>query len=381
MAHSVGRQGALVFSSDRHIIYICIKLSRMATIRQQPAAFSLSGQLNDIVVYTNAQRCRVEVMCDSDTLLDETLYPDGDGQITIAELSQLIAPYARRDLVVTFMAKVSELDSDGTPTATVSTDVATVLCCAADTGTTAQEFCSSHFLTTLNGTKITAMGREERLYAYDATAVSITADVVKEPGVIEARQATLTAASTTKGVSAFFVSPDNVAALLGLVSERLLGYTVTAGQRVQMFSVVEDSVRPAPVFAFINSFGCLEFLHCNGKHLKESKYSRQTARFRGVRRNYLIEEDRQFTANTGVLNQWMADWADEVMRSYEVYLWVDGRRGRQVVVTDSKSDIDNLPDSMPAFELTYGYAQRNHNVMQPTHAGRIFDNTFDHTFE
>ena len=118
----------------------------MATIRQQPAAFSLSGQLNDIVVYTNAQRCRVEVMCDSDTLLDETLYPDSDGQITIAELSQLIAPYARRDLVVTLMAKVSELDSDGTPTATVSTDVATVLCCAADTGATAQEFCSTHFL-------------------------------------------------------------------------------------------------------------------------------------------------------------------------------------------------------------------------------------------
>ena len=35
---------------------------------------------------------------------------------------------------------------------------------------------------------------------------------------------------------------------------------------------------------------------------------------------------------------------------------------------------------MPAFEFTYAYAQRIHNVMQPSHAGRIFDNTFDHTF-
>ena len=61
-------------------------------------------------------------------------------------------------------------------------------------------------------------------------------------------------------------------------------------------------------------------------------------------------------------------------------LWVGDGPGREVVVSDSKSEITNEDDNMPAFEFTYTYAQRIHNVMEPTRAGRIFDNTFDHTF-
>ena len=100
----------------------------------------------------------------------------------------------------------------------------------------------------------------------------------------------------------------------------------------------------------------------------------------GRLRNYRIIEDRQFTANTGWLNEAMADWADELFRSSEVNLWVNGEKGREVVLSDSKSEVTNEDSHMPAFEFTYTYAQRIHNVMQPNHAGRIFDNTFDHTF-
>ena len=52
----------------------------------------------------------------------------------------------------------------------------------------------------------------------------------------------------------------------------------------------------------------------------------------------------------------------------------------QVVISESKSTVTNEDDDMPSFEFSYVYAQRIHNVMQRTHAGRIFDNTFDHTF-
>ena len=76
----------------------------------------------------------------------------------------------------------------------------------------------------------------------------------------------------------------------------------------------------------------------------------------------------------------MADWADDLFRSDSVYLWVDGTLGREVVLSDSKSEITNEEDHMPAFEFSYTYAQRIHNVMQPGRVGRIFDHTFDHTF-
>ena len=93
-----------------------------------------------------------------------------------------------------------------------------------------------------------------------------------------------------------------------------------------------------------------------------------------------MQEERNFKANTGWLTTDMADWADELFRSQEVYLWVDGQCGREVVITDSTSIISNEDSDMPSFDFTYQYSQRLHNVMQRTHAGRIFDNTFDHTF-
>ena len=36
---------------------------------------------------------------------------------------------------------------------------------------------------------------------------------------------------------------------------------------------------------------------------------------------------------------------------------------------------------VPRFTFSYQYAQRNHNVFDTLRSGRIFDNTFDNTFE
>ena len=54
--------------------------------------------------------------------------------------------------------------------------------------------------------------------------------------------------------------------------------------------------------------------------------------------------------------------------------------GKRVTLSDSKSKRDNLRDSMPRFTFSYTYAQRQHNVLDLQRAGRIFDNTFDNTF-
>ena len=54
--------------------------------------------------------------------------------------------------------------------------------------------------------------------------------------------------------------------------------------------------------------------------------------------------------------------------------------GKRVTISDSKSDNDNLIDTIPRFTFSYSYAQRQHNVLDMRRAGRIFDNTFDNTF-
>lgn len=311
-----------------------------------------------------------------ENVLEETMYSSVDGTVNICDLSQLVEPYARQYMQVTMECRFT--DSTGTASITP----VTVLYSMADVGTSASDFTQNHFLTILDGDKLTAPGRDERIYAYGADKVTVIADVQLVTGQYNRLSAELNPFEHVNGTSiySYDVSPDNIVSLIGLVGGRLLAYTIEAGGRRQDFHCVVDKVPPAPSLCFVNSFGCYELLHCVGTHKKNSKYERLSTRILGRLRNYRITEDRQFTANTGWLNTAMADWADDLFRSEKVVLWVNGGAGREVVISDSKSEITNEDDDMPAFEFTYSYAQRIHNVLDPTRAGRIFDNTFDHTF-
>lgn len=355
----------------------------MATIIQQPAALELSSMLQDVVFGSTADHAVVSVVCtasgDTKTIYQQTLYHSG-GVIRLEYMPELVEPYARQVLSMQMVVEIKEFNAAGERTSTTTTTPSTVLFGTVDLGGPVDTFLSNHFLTILNGEKITAPGREERIYAYDATQITVTADYLADGNVVRTYTKTLNAGATTNNVSAFFVSPDNIDLLMDSPEGTLVSYECEAGARWQKFVIFDDGSVPAPSLAFINSFGCTEFIHCVGTHEKSSEYTRQSARFSGKLRNYYVHENRKFKANTGWLNQAMADWADELFRSQEVYLWVDGTIGREVVVSDSTSKITNDDDDMPSFEFTYTYSQRQHNVMQTGHAGRIFDNTFDHTF-
>lgn len=359
----------------------------MGFVIQQPDRVSFSSSLKDVVFSTRCHHARVTVGLryaeTEGTVFDETLYPDTAGTISLTSLSEMLEPYLRARLNVRMTVTMAEyVDEDDTaPSAVVSTDECDVLFAMVDVGEDAAAFVASHFLTTLNGPKMTAPGCEERVYAYGTEEVSVTACFLGDDGSMGWPKVTVTAAGVSDAISAFFVGPDAVQALMPEVGGRLIRYEVRAGERCQEFVMAGRPVAPAPSLAFINSFGCIEFLHCYGVHQKDSSYTRSSARIRGRLRNYKVVEERVFKAGTGWLSAPMADWADELFRSQEVYVWLDGRPGREVVLTDSKSVIRNDDDDMPAFEFSYVYAQRIHNVMQRSHAGRIFDNTFDHTFE
>ena len=179
------------------------------------------------------------------------------------------------------------------------------------------------------------------------------------------------------------MSPGNFVS----AGKQLTAYTVTAGSRRQRFEMDLSEPDCAPILEFYNSFGVWEYIYCTGTHQVSPDYKRSAARIGGMLRNYRIEETRTFKADTGIMNTAMAAWADELFRSPEVYVVnvIDGSvtssdGGKEVVITDSKSENSNDDDHMPRFSFSYQYAQRIHNVLQMNRVGRIFDNTFDHTF-
>ena len=166
-----------------------------------------------------------------------------------------------------------------------------------------------------------------------------------------------------------------------------MAYTVEAGSRSQRFEIDFSCPDCAPILEFYNSFGVWELLYCTGTHKVSPQYKRSSTRIKGLLCNYHIEETRNFMADTGILTTAMANWAEDLFRSDEVYVVnvIDGQitstdGGKLVAITDSKSEITNDIDFMPRFTFTYQYAQRMQNVLQLNRVGRIFDNTFDDTF-
>lgn len=326
-----------------------------------------SGMPDVVIPGTDGTSQQVTITCDGEQLLQESLWPV-NSFITLTDLGELLEPYARKQLVcsVTIAA--------GGTTATFS-----VLYAMVDVGVSAEEFYNGYFLSILMGTKVTARGRRELLWYYGSQSASVTASY--SDGTTAAFTPQAVGGSST--YTCIDVSPDNFVTS----QKQLVAYTVTAGSRSQHFELDLQEPDCAPILEFYNSFGVWEYIYCTGTHEVSPEYKRSSARIGGRLRNYKIEETRTFKADTGILSVAMANWADELFRADEVYVVnvVNGQvtsadGGKEVTITESKSGQKNDDDHLPRFTFSYQYAQRIHNVLQMNRVGRIFDNTFDHTF-
>lgn len=358
----------------------------MASVYKQPRTLSFTGNMSDLVVHVEGSSAVFKLTAthggETETLFKERFWPDSDGYVTITQLGPLAEPKCRRYASITMAAEVTEYQHDDDETGTkLDIDLGTVLFGEVDIEVDAATFCNEHFLTVLNGEKLTAIGRTECLSAYTATTVTVSALLELADGTFTTKGATLNAAKTTNLVSDFNVSPQNIFDLIGATAgQRLVSYTISAGARKQSYRVIEDQVPPAPALVFLNSFGCWEYIYCTGTHKKEGSYTYSTAKMDGKTRNYKIERRKQFTANTGALSEAMADWADDLFVSLNVYLYNGGHMGKEVILSSPKDEITNEDDNMPAFEFQWTYAQNLHTIME-VERYRVFDNTFDYTFE
>ena len=326
-----------------------------------------SGMPDVTIPGTDGTPQLVTVTCDGEQLLQESLWPINN-VITLSDLGELLEPYARKQLVCSV-----SISADN------SSSACTVLYAMVDVGISAQEFYNGYFLSILMGTKITAAGRRELLWYYGNDEAIVRA--VYSDGSLVAFAATVVGG--TSQYTCIDVSPDNFVTS----GKQLVEYGVTAGSRHQLYEMDLSEPDCAPILEFYNSFGVWEYIYCTGTHQVGSDFKRSQARVGGKLRNYKIEETRTFKADTGFLNTAMANWAEDLFRSDEVYVVnvvngsvQDANGGKEVVLSDSKSDRTNEDDHMPRFTFSYQYAQRIQNVLQMDRVGRIFDNTFDHTF-
>lgn len=335
----------------------------------------LSATLPDLTFTISGYRALIEIKADDDVLFNDYLFPFG-GKITFSDLAELVQPYVQRRLIADLAITITEEfnNDDATETATLD---ATVVYCAADFCiSNAESFLEEHYLSIFDGDRVTAMGRLEYLHYIGEETPTATAEYSDGSSICTS----LELASTNGSLKTVDVSPDQFA----VEGKTLTAYSIGAGARVQRYVI--DFNRPdcAPILVFENSFGCDELVYCTGTHTVSPEFNRESAYINKVKKNYKIEENREFKADTGVLTFPTANWLDDLFRSKNVRL-VNfynsvATVGKEVIITDSKSEYTNDFDQLPRFTFTYTYAQRNHNVVDIRRGGRIFDNTFDFTF-
>lgn len=357
----------------------------MITVKSALSGKYFSMAIPDLVFTIAGYRAGVVIQVSSDNssfseIYSEHLYPV-DTAITMSDLGDLLTPYARQSLVLYVKMTITE-EFDGSTSTNSSTQTFTVVYCEGDISENGESvdcdtFTNNHFLSQLNGVKITSIGRLEYLHYLGSDTPSCTA--------YYGDGTTAAFTPVVVGGNGSYTTIDVSPSRFATTGKMLTSFVVSVGNRRQEYEMDLQNPDCAPILIFSNSFGVDELFYCTGKLTKSPEFKRESAYVSGKKQNYKITETRSFKADTGVMNEAMAEWFGELMRSKYVRLvrFKNGSYlnvGKEVVIDESKTEQTNLPDELPRFTFTYEYAQRNHNVVELDREGRIFDNTFDYTF-
>lgn len=158
-----------------------------------------------------------------------------------------------------------------------------------------------------------------------------------------------------------------------LHGETLIGATLRAGRRELRY--VFASRRPSCVLEFRNSWGCPEVMpfFAPGEEETAMEYSRSA--YDGVYHPLDAGEEYAVTLRTGFLTADMQRLFTDACRSRSLRLG-----GREVVALEGENRRGLWDEALPSGTLRVRYASRQ-SVLGGQAPARVFDETFDETFE
>lgn len=303
-------------------------------------------------------------------IFNEWFRPNKDGVIELIKVNEFIEPYLDDELNQVFSYRIVANDQD-------LSKVFNVQYCKVDMDLPALAFLKNFFLSTLIGPKTTLLDSPEFIHYYALEEDRVLGRAIYEaPDGLKEEEIIISETSHLNKVNTVEVSPS----VFEKENKKLIEYTVEVGARKQQYIIDYTSVETYPRLLFTNSFGCQEVFICTGVEKLEPSFNRSSGYFSEYLKNYDVKEERIYKADTGFMTPVVANWAEDLIRSPEIYLLNGTVVGKEIVIVDSKSNRSRSLDESPSFTFDYRLSQRNHNILNFRNAGRIFDTTFDITF-
>lgn len=307
------------------------------------------------------------IVVNSLPVFENRYVPDSAGRVTVYDLDRLL------ESCLTDSYTNIYIFANGTQLGRVN-----LFGCAASVAEPAQTFVTDFFLTPHTGVRDTAADRFESLTLFCAAEEAVTARCAYVKDDLSVMEKTV-AVESVVGWSALDVSARK---FLDPASGRLVGYTVLCGKRKASYRVLAYTPKADPAVIFRNCFNAWETFYFTGKKETSAAYTRSQANIAGKLRNYHIDETVSYRAMTGPLLHGMEIVALDLARSKEVFLLnADGSAGDEITVTDCDIKHSNEDDEIPDLTFTYRLADRRNSRIAVTRPPRVFDNTFDETYE
>lgn len=200
----------------------------MITITQSISGTYLSSNVPDVEFSIGGNRAMVTMTVDDEQVYQEYLYPLA-GVVTLAELDRLLTPYAKKRLKVKLKIQIAEQDADNETIMPTKSMEADIIYSEVDINTTAQDFIDTHYLTLLEGEKVTSLHRLEYLHYIGTDKAEVTA--YYDDGTNKSFSILPVAGNDR------YTTLDVSAAQFAMAGKTLLCYDVQAGKRTFRFTI------------------------------------------------------------------------------------------------------------------------------------------------
>lgn len=327
------------------------------------------SELSRLTFRTDNPDCTFAIVRNGQEVFKQSYVADSNNLVTIYDLDRLLDTLIA-DIYDSFTFLVSG-------TALGCSNVKVFKCNAA-VAEPAKTFIPDFFLTASMGERDTTPERYEvvTLYTDTETPVQAICTYVGDDLTVTTVNENIT---SLLGWSYIDVSPSR---FMKPEKGTLVAYTIQAGKRKAHFRVHPSLPEAEPAVIFRNCFHAWETLYLTGAMETSGNYTRSSAIVGGQFRIYDIEETLSYKAQTGPLRPGAVPVAMDLARSKEVFLLnADGTVGDEIAITAVENKHTNEDDHMPDFSFTYRRVDRRNTMIAVERPPRIFDKTFDETYE
>ncbi|GAB6122287.1 hypothetical protein [Dysgonomonas termitidis] len=345
----------------------------------------LSADYGDIILDSVSGNVDVIVVIFGREVLHETYSPDTEGKVYIRDIGALAMSYDPvQDIVL-------EEGQDGTfirvdflirelpdPDPTIICSVF-IYRCDAETGGTLD----THLLTDMPLSRVIEKQVQPRGWEfvsfYGPGEIIVQALYIGEDDDVQ-QQITIGTVPTNDGTYyRYDVSPGVIASRCGITVDRLISYEVgKQGSETIRFIVNNLPVKNETAFIFRNTFGAQETFTCTGDATTEEKWTRDFGNIGRKQRQISRDVERGITVNTGHIDRGTVALLEDLLNAQQIRLLEDGIL-REVTIMQETVKVTSRKDDMASIEFKYRYASNN-QLQARIEGGRIFDHTFDDSF-